>query len=167
MKFRGACALPLWHPALLLASGFGIGFMPLMPGSWASLAALVGAWFAARLGGTSALLVGAALLFLAGWWSAGVVTRASPIADPPLIVIDEAAGQWLALVPAGRSIANYALAFLLFRVFDIWKPWPIGWVDRNLKGGFGVMLDDTLAAGYALVFLLLARASLGRLGVRF
>ncbi|HEV2302849.1 MAG TPA: phosphatidylglycerophosphatase A, partial [Stellaceae bacterium] len=91
MKFRDACALPVRRPALLLASLFGAGFLPLMPGSWGSLAALVVAWVVAGFGGASALFVGAALLFLLGWWSAGLVARASPVADPGFVVIDEAA----------------------------------------------------------------------------
>jgi phosphatidylglycerophosphatase A len=166
MKFREASALPVRHPALLLASLFGIGFLPLMPGSWGSLAALAAAWVISGFGGVAALLGGAALLFVLGWWAAGRVVEAGPLADPGFVVIDEAAGQWLALLASRRSLADYALAFLLFRLFDIWKPWPVSWADRNLKGGLAVMLDDALAAGYALLALLLLHATLGMLGVR-
>ncbi|HJU17057.1 MAG TPA: phosphatidylglycerophosphatase A, partial [Stellaceae bacterium] len=70
---------------------------------------------------------------------------------PGAVVIDEVAGQLLALVPAPRTPAAYALAFLLFRLFDIKKPWPVGWVDRRIGGGFGIMLDDALAAVYAVL----------------
>ena len=166
MNYREARLMPVGRPALLLASLFGVGFLPLMPGSWGSLASLLLAWVAAGFGGAGALFAGAALWFLLGWWSAGLVVRASPVADPPFIVIDEAAGQWLALLPAARSIPDYAVAFLLFRLFDIWKPWPVRWADRNLSGGLGVMLDDILAGGYVLIILSLMRASLGTLGVR-
>ena len=60
----------------------------------------------------------------------------------------------------------WLLAFVLFRLFDIWKPWPVNWADRHVKGGFGIMLDDVLAAGYALVVLIMAFAIGGALGVR-
>lgn len=166
MKLREACALPRRHPAVLLASLFGIGFLPLMPGSWGSLAALVAAWVISAFGGVAALLGGAVLLFVLGWWAAGRVVAAGPLSDPGFVVIDEAAAQWLVLLASSRSIADYAAAFLLFRLFDIWKPWPVSWADRDLKGGLAVMLDDTLAAGYALLALLLLRAILGMLGVR-
>ncbi|HVH77527.1 MAG TPA: phosphatidylglycerophosphatase A [Stellaceae bacterium] len=166
MKFRDACALPAGRPPLLLASLGGIGFLRPAPGSWGSLAALAAAWVAAGFGGRGALLAGAVVLFFLGWWSAAQIARAGPVSDPGFVVIDEAAGQWLTLLPAGRSLAGYALAFLLFRLFDIWKPWPVSWADRSLKGGLGIMLDDTLAAGYALFVLLLLRAIGGMPGVR-
>jgi phosphatidylglycerophosphatase A len=68
-------------------------------------------------------------------------------------VIDEIAGQWLVLVPAPLDPLAYILAFVLFRVFDIWKPWPVRWADHHVKGGFGIMLDDLLAAVYAVALL--------------
>jgi phosphatidylglycerophosphatase A len=66
-------------------------------------------------------------------------------------VIDEVAAQWLVLLPAPLDPLAYAVAFVLFRIFDIWKPWPVRWADRHVKGGLGIMLDDLLAAVYAVV----------------
>ena len=73
--------------------------------------------------------------------------------DGSEIVIDEVAGQWLVLLVSSLDIVHLGLGFLLFRLFDIWKPWPVCWVDSNLKGGFGVMADDILAGVYALICL--------------
>ena len=75
-------------------------------------------------------------------------------------MIDEVAAQWLVLLPAPLDPIAYALAFLLFRIFDIWKPWPVRWADRHVKGGLGIMLDDLFAAVYAL-FLLSVLLTLG------
>jgi phosphatidylglycerophosphatase A len=81
-------------------------------------------------------------------------------------VIDEIAGQWLVLVPAPLDPLAYTLAFLLFRFFDIWKPWPVRWADRRVKGGLGIMLDDLLAAVYAAALLSGLLAIGGVSGVR-
>ena len=155
--------LPLWHPAALIATGFGIGRLPVMPGSWASLAALPLAWAVRRAFGATGLALAAAAAVAAGIWFAGVVAEASGMPDPGSVVIDEIAGQLLALLPLPRDPAAYALAFLLFRLFDITKPWPIGRVDQEVGGGLGVMLDDMLAASYAV---LAQRMIGGALGVR-
>ena len=77
--------------------------------------------------------------------------------DPKEIVIDEVAGQWLALAVVPPDVLLYALGFLLFRAFDVMKPWPAGLIDRRLKSGLGVMLDDVAAAVYAGACLLLYR----------
>ena len=68
-------------------------------------------------------------------------------------MIDEVVGQWLVLVPAPLDPLAYAVAFVLFRTFDIWKPWPVRWAERRVKGGLGIMLDDLLAAVYAVALL--------------
>ena len=73
--------------------------------------------------------------------------------DPKQVVIDEIAGQWLVLLIVPPGALEYALGFVLFRIFDIFKPWPVSWADRTIKGGFGVMLDDILAALYAMIVL--------------
>ena len=83
-----------------------------------------------------------------------------------MVVVDEVAGQWLTLLPAPFNPLCWALAFLLFRVFDIWKPWPVRWADRHVHGGLGIMLDDLLAAVYAALALLFLLAISGALGVR-
>ena len=95
-----------------------------------------------------------------------MVKRVSATEDPGAIVIDEVAGQWLVLVAAPLDPLAYALAFLLFRIFDIWKPWPVRWADRHVKGGLGIMLDDILAAIYAVALLSGLLAIGGSFGVR-
>jgi phosphatidylglycerophosphatase A len=137
-----------------------------MPGSWGSLAALPCAWAISNLWGVAGLAAAAGIIFAAGCWAAGEVARASAVADPPIVVIDEVAAQWLVLLPAHLDLFSYALAFLLFRFFDIWKPWPVSWADRNIKGGFGIMLDDLLAAIYAVLAFSILLAIGGAFGVR-
>jgi len=82
------------------------------------------------------------------------------------IVVEEVASQWLALLPFALDPMSYAAAFLLFRIFDIWKPWPAGWGDRRVHGGLGIMLDDLLAAIYAAICLSILVAVGGGFGVR-
>ena len=106
------------------------------------------------------------LVFLAGWWASALVAKASGLADPGAIVVDEVAGQWLVLLAAPRDPLAWALAFVLFRIFDIWKPWPVRWADRHIHRGFGIMLDDLLAAGYAALVLSALLAIGGAFGVR-
>jgi len=146
--------LPLRHPAVIVASFFGAGLLPAVPGSWGSLAALPLAWAIAALSGTIGLAVATAGLFGLGWWAAAIVTAEGGLEDPGWIVVDEAVGQWLVLLAAPRSLFAWAAAFVLFRLFDIVKPWPIGWADRHVRGGLGIMLDDLLAAVYAAAILL-------------
>lgn len=143
--------LSFWHPASLLATWFGSGLLPRAPGTWGSLAALPVAFLIAAWGGTWGLLAATAVATLAGVWAAGVYAARSGQQDPQAVVIDEVAGQWLALVPVAhhQDLRLYAVAFLAFRFFDIVKVWPAGRIDRELKGGWGIMLDDIVAGLYA------------------
>jgi phosphatidylglycerophosphatase A len=158
--------LPFWHPAVLLATWFGAGLLPVTPGTWGSLAALPFAWVIQSRWGDVGLVVGALLVFALGCWVSGIVARASGVKDAGAIVIDEVAAQWLVLLAAPVDPFAYALAFLLFRVADILKPWPASWADRHVGGGFGVMLDDVFAAIYAggvlSAIMLAGRLILGR-----
>lgn len=142
-------SLPFWHPAFLIATWFGSGLLPKMPGTWGSAAALPFAWMIALYGGPWALLAAALIAFAAGVWAAEVYTRHSGLKDAGPIVIDEVAGQWLTLAPFAPEPFTYIIGFALFRAADIAKPWPAGWADRNLDGGMGVMLDDMIAGIYA------------------
>lgn len=157
--------LPSLHPAALLATWFGAGLLPWAPGTWGSLAALPFAWLIATLFGPPSLVIAAAIVFVIGWWAAGQVGRASGIVDHGSIVIDEVAGQWLTLSVVPPSAALYVLGFLLFRLFDITKPWPASAAERNIPGGLGVMADDIVAGLYAAVLLyvlhLIGRAFFG------
>ena len=142
-------------PAVAVASLCGIGRMRLAPGTWASLAvlpaALLGPWWCLVLG------VGFTLI---GLWAVSRLPEARQ--DPGWMVVDEAAGQCLALaaLPAGASFWWVLAGFLLFRAFDILKPGPVGWADR-MEGSFGVMLDDVLAGLMAAGLLGLGRLAAG------
>jgi phosphatidylglycerophosphatase A len=149
----GEAPLSAW----LIATWFGSGLLPRVPGTWGSLAALPFAWGIAMAGGPVALVLAAAVLFVLGWWAAERVTRASGIADDGTVVVDEVVGQWLTLAAAPLHLGDYLLGFVLFRAFDIVKPWPVGWADRRVPGGLGVMADDVLAGVYAAAALLLLR----------
>ncbi len=147
--------LPPTHPAALLATWFGSGLLPWAPGTWGSLVALPFAWVIASYTGASGLLIAALVVFAVGCWAAGRVEQASGVKDPGFAVIDEVAGQWLTLVVAPLDPLFYLAGFLLFRLFDIWKPFPIRHIERNVPGGLGIMADDVAAALYAALVLLI------------
>ena len=132
-----------------------------MPGTWGSLAALPCAWAIRLYAGPRGLAVAALAAFALGIWAAGVTARASGRHDPGFIVIDEVAAMFLVLAAAPPVWQAYGAAFLLFRLFDIVKPPPARCVERHLAGGLGVMLDDTVAALYALAFLLIGEGAIG------
>lgn len=134
-----------------------VGLMRPAPGTWGSLAALPLAWALHAAGGPLALAAGTALVVAIGWWA----VAGEGGSDDSEIVIDEVAGQWIALLPVSVGAAHagadilalwpgWVVAFLAFRLFDVWKPGPIGWVDRK-RGPAGVMLDDILAGIAAAV----------------
>jgi phosphatidylglycerophosphatase A len=150
----------------VLGTWFGTGLLPVMPGTWGSLAALPCAWAIRSRWGVTGLAIAAAITFAVGAWAAGTIAKTSGVKDPGAIVIDEVAAQWLVLLAAPLDLLSYAAAFLLFRIFDIWKPWPVGLADRRVPGGLGVMLDDLLAAVYAILVLLVALVTGGEFGVR-
>ena len=137
--------MKLNDPAMMVATVCGVGLLPKAPGTWGSLAALPLAWLLYGLAGPLAVLLAAALAFLAGWWASSVLARRGSDHDPGYIVIDEVAGQLIVLAVIPTDILLYAAAFVLFRLFDIAKPAFIGWADRKVEGGRGVMLDDLLA----------------------
>lgn len=140
-------------PDALIATWFGIGLIPGAPGTYGSLAALPFAWVIVTYLGLLGLLVSIGLAIVLGVWASGRYARVRGVADPGAIVIDEVAGQWLALVLVPPDPIAYGIGFALFRLFDVIKPWPISWLDRTLKGGIGVMLDDLLAGVIAAVLL--------------
>jgi phosphatidylglycerophosphatase A len=141
--------------ARLIATLGGVGRLPWAPGTWGSLAALPLAWFLSVAGGPGALLVAALALALIGGWAAHVHARASSAKDPGAVVVDEVAGQWLALAFVPADWRLYLAGFLLFRLGDILKPWPAGWIDGHVAGGAGIMLDDLVAGLYAAAALAL------------
>lgn len=137
------------HPAAWLSTWFFSGLLPLAPGTWGTLAALPFAWGVATVAGGGGLLVASLVVFAAGIPAAATYIRHADADDPAAVVVDEVAGVWLALTVAAPGWLAYALGFALFRLFDITKPWPVGWLDRNISGGLGVMLDDMAAGAYA------------------
>ena len=141
--------------AVLIATGFGVGRLPIAPGTWGSLAALPFAWIIKWLFGWQVLLAAAVLVFFVGWWAAAHTARLTGVRDDGTIIIDEVVGQWLALLAAPTAIAAYLIGFVLFRIFDITKPWPAQWLDENVHGGLGIMADDVAAGVYAAITLLL------------
>ena len=136
-----------------LATGFGSGLSPFAPGTAGSIVGLI--IFLPILNMPFFFQLGfvIASFFLGVWITARAATQIA-IKDPPEIVFDEFVGIWVALL----GITNLFLvipAFVLFRILDIFKPWPISYFDRNLEGGWGIMLDD-LAAGVIVFFLMQA-----------
>ncbi len=142
----------LRDPVNLLAFGFGSGLAPVAPGTAGSLVGLALAWVTMDLPLVSRLVITIALI-LSGIWICGEAARRIAVHDHPGIVWDEIAGIYLALLVAPPSIWAWALGFGLFRLFDIWKPWPIRDLDHRLKGGLGIMLDDLVAALYTALIL--------------
>lgn len=153
--------LSFWHPAILVGTWFGAGLLPGMPGTWGSLAALPVAWIIATFAGPAGLAAAAVIAFMLGCWAAGTLARASGLNDPGFIVIDEVAAQWLVLVAAPLDWRAYAAAFVLFRVFDIAKPWPARAIEQRVAGGSGIMLDDIAAALYAALLMLIGEGVYG------
>lgn len=139
----------LGHPAVLWASVFGVGMLKPAPGTWGSVAAVVFWWLILAdlsLGMQLLICVG---YFLTAWWASAVVCARFNVADAPQIVADEVVGMWLALAFCPQVWWLVLPAFLLFRLLDVAKPGPIGWLDREVHGGLGVMLDDVLAGAIA------------------
>ena len=140
-----------------IATVGGIGTIPAMPGTWASAAAAAAAWGMHSVGGVPLLALATLTVFVIGLWASGIVLAEANVKDPGWIVIDEVAGQWLVLLVVPLDIKLYALGFVLFRIADIWKPWPASWADRALTGGPGVMVDDLFAAAWAAIALVVFR----------
>ena len=143
----------LKNPFVLLATGLGSGFTPVAPGTIGSLIALPIWWYVlAELLPWQQLLfvVVAAVLAI---WIVARACQATGVGDASQIVLDEVVGQWLTLFAAPKSAPVMILGFLLFRFFDITKPWPISWADRQLRGGLGVVVDDLFAGVLAALVL--------------
>jgi len=145
----------------LIATLFGVGYLKPAPGTWGSLAALPLFWLIHQAGGPLLAVLATLAVSGLGWWAIARATEGSDDHDPSEIVIDEVAGQWVALLPVSFGAAmmgvgvlalypGWIAAFLLFRLFDIWKPGPVGWADRR-NDPFGVMLDDIIAGVMAAI----------------
>ncbi|HVV44628.1 MAG TPA: phosphatidylglycerophosphatase A [Bryobacteraceae bacterium] len=143
-------------PAWVFATWFGCGFSRVAPGTVGSLAAAVLAWPLARVGfGRLQFLVLVFALLYPAIRAADVVAAQSKRKDPQTVVIDEVLGQWLTFAGALRfDLLTFALAFGLFRLFDIWKPPPIRLIEQ-VPGGAGIVLDDIMAGAYGALVLFL------------
>jgi phosphatidylglycerophosphatase A len=145
----------------MVLSWFGCGLSPKAPGTLGSLGALpLGAVLHWSLGG-SGMVYCAVVLFVVGWGiSAAHIRDPDGEKDPQWIVIDEVAGQWLALSTVPLHPAGFLLGFVLFRLFDIVKPWPVSWADQKVGGALGIMLDDFLAGLYAAIVAIVVMAAI-------
>jgi phosphatidylglycerophosphatase A len=146
------------HPAHMIAFGFGAGLSPWAPGTAGTLLAWpVGGWLAAAGMPVAVPFVLIGVLFIVGIWACDVTGRRLGVHDHGGMVWDEFVAFLLVLAILPPTLAWQAAGFVAFRFFDILKPPPIRWFERRYHGGFGVMFDDLLAAGYALLLLALAK----------
>jgi len=151
-------AAPINVPARVIGTWFGLGYAPKGPGTAGSLGAIAIAWPLHEYANFTpfSFWVLAVLLCAPGMWAAGVVARELGGKDPQIVVVDEVIGQWIAL--AGASHLNWKswlAAFVLFRLFDIWKPVPVRDLEQ-LPGGIGIVADDIMAGVYAALVLFAA-----------
>jgi len=148
----------------IIATWFGSGLLPKAPGTWGSLAAIPFAYLFSIYTCPYAQLFGITALFFIGICVSDKIEESAQIKDPGFIVVDEVVGQWMALLPLpflytiidNNSFYLYSVpiavaGFLVFRLFDIWKPWPVNYADKNIPGGYGIMFDDVIAGMYALI----------------
>jgi len=140
-------------PYMWVATWFGCGLMRPAPGTWGTIGALPFAILLKVAGGWPLLLAALVLVTLAGYWAAGQYEKDSNTHDSGIIVIDEVAGVWLTLLFVPLTPLTILAGFLLFRFFDILKPWPVSWCDKKVGGALGVMADDIAAGIYAAIVL--------------
>ena len=145
----------LAHPAHFIALGFGAGLSPVAPGTVGTAFALLAGLALSAVMPPLAVAFLAVPLFFLGIWACGGAGRHLGVEDHGAFVWDEIVAFLPLAALTHQSLFLQALAFALFRLFDIWKPFPIRQFERRVRGGFGVMLDDVLAAGYAFVALAL------------
>lgn len=150
----------LRHPWGWLGTGFGSGLAPRAPGTAGSLAALLPWWFLLRGLDPRAYALVLVAAFVLGVLAGNWLIARTRIQDPSVFVWDEFVGLWLALFLAPPGWAWLLAGFALFRLFDIWKPWPVRWADRRVHGGLGAMLDDVFAGAYAFAVLQLAATAM-------
>lgn len=146
----------LRDPVHLFALGFGSGLSPFAPGTFGSLVGLAFGLALAPLGLAQAALV-TLVATLAGVWICGSSARRLGVHDHPAIVWDEVTGMMIVVLAAPATWRGALAAFALFRLFDVWKPWPIRELDHGIHGGVGIMLDDVVAALMAAGVLLTFR----------
>ena len=144
----------LTDPVHFLAFGFGTGLAPFAPGTFGSIPGLILFWLTLDFGLHVQLSIAVAMALI-GIWICGESARRIGVHDHGGIVWDEIVGMYVTLFLAPISVVGFVLAFILFRIMDIVKPWPIRDLDHSMQGGLGIMLDDLLAALYAALLLAL------------
>ena len=137
---------------MALATGLYVGNIPKAPGTWGSLAALL-PWFFIKDLPLSAYFLLLVALFVVGFFVSGSAEKIIDSPDAGCIVIDEILGMFITLIAAPPHPLAWLLGFILFRIFDIWKPFPVSWFDQRIHGGVGIMMDDVIAGIYALLSL--------------
>ena len=135
-----------------LGLGFGSGLVPFAPGTFGTVAAIP-VYLLLYSGGQTVYLAILILIVVGGVSICEVTAKKLNSHDHPAIVWDEIAGFLVTMIPVGVSTLNVVIGFILFRIFDIIKPWPIKWIDRRIHGGLGIMLDDILAGIIAGILL--------------
>lgn len=137
----------------IIVTWFGSGKAGFAPGTCGSLATLPVVFGIEYFWGQNGIIIFAIAVTLIGIYAADAYAKHLGIEDPGMIVIDETAGQSITLIFAGLNIYLYLIGFVLFRIFDILKPWPVSWADTKVKGGLGIMLDDIFAGLIGMVIL--------------
>jgi len=145
----------LSHPAHFIALGFGSGLAPVAPGTFGTLAGLALYWLLALVAPPLVIAFLAIPAFFLGVWACERTGRDLGVQDHGAMVWDEIAAFLPLAALASSSLMLQAVAFVLFRLFDIWKPYPIRLVEKNVKGGMGVMVDDLMAGAYAYIAFVL------------
>lgn len=150
-------ASDLKKPSIWLATWFGCGFMRPAPGTWGSVGALPFGIILFAATGLIGFITSIIIVTIVGLWASDKFEKITQTHDNKMIVIDEVAGQWIALLPVfyftGIDSLFIALAFGLFRFFDIIKPWPVSYFDRHVDGALGVMADDLVAGAFAALII--------------
>ena len=144
-----------------LATGLYSGKIPVAPGTWGSAFALIPWYFCRGLSLANYLIV-LAVIFVVGFLTAGSAEKIFDKPDPGCIVIDEVMGIFITLTLAPSHPVAWLLGFILFRIFDVLKPFPVSWFDTHLHGGIGIMMDDVMAGIYALICLQLIWFMIGK-----
>jgi len=144
--------LSLTNPFHFLALGFGSGLAPKAPGTFGTLAALPLYWLMMDLSVAVYVLI-TLVVTIGGFWICDRAANDMKVHDHGAIVWDEVAGMLITMIAAPISMTSLVVGFALFRFFDIFKPWPIKLLDRHVKGGFGIMIDDVLAGVFAAICL--------------
>ena len=137
---------------MAIATGLYSGYLPKAPGTWGSLVGLF-IFFILHTLSLPVYLAVVAGLFLVGSFAAGEAEKIMDHKDPGLVVIDEIVGMLITMIAVPATPLAMALGFILFRIFDIAKPFPVGFIDQRFHGGLGIMLDDVMAGIYSLVIL--------------